>query len=229
MIKHILAALLVLCLIIPVFAVPSTPAVANITAAGFNLSTTGDVTTVWFRWGQSQSYPEYTTPNQTATGNDFALIQGSPYFPRQTYYAQACDVSGCSGLSSPIVAVSPTPIPQSTYGNALTNITQSHFNTPNIITALPQPYMWALPSAWQTNGAGIALIAAMVFSGYFVGIWLRQRKVVIAVMLGMIIMSFLISPLSGLNWGLPAEWIELAEMLLYASMSGMFFSLLKKG
>jgi uncharacterized membrane protein len=140
----------------------------------------------------------------------------------------ACDVTGCSADAT-FTSISPTPMPQTTFGNVVTNATQTNFNVIYIVTNLAQPLLWALPASYSTNGAGVTLIFGAFIAGALVSLFIRQRKVAIPVFLLLIIIGVTASTTSGLYWGLPAQLLEILEMLTYAGLAGLIMSIFKKG
>jgi hypothetical protein len=215
-------------LIAPAFAVPSTPSISGISSSGFNMSSSTGQSVGWFRWGLNSAYPEWRSPNQTGGGAYLYSQVGSPYWGGLTYYVMACDVTGCSADAT-FTSISPTPMPQTTFGNVVTNATQTNFNVIYIVTNLAQPLLWALPASYSTNGAGVTLIFGAFIAGALVSLFIRQRKVAIPVFLLLIIIGVTASTTSGLYWGLPAQLLEILEMLTYAGLAGLIMSIFKKG
>ena len=216
-------------LILPALATPTTPTVSLIGSNNATFTSTSGATTCWFRWGVNNVNPEWKTANQTC-GSPFSAVQyGSPYYPSVVYYVQACDDSGtCTDPTlASFTSAATTPLPQTTYGAAFDNITQSGFNIIFIIQALPTPYLWEFPTT--SYALGIALLAGLLISFYFIGLWLRQRKVTGPVLIGMMILAFFLTPQAGFNWGMPPEMAALAQMISYAALAGMIMGLIKKG
>jgi uncharacterized membrane protein YfcA len=223
---RILTLILLVMLAVPVLAVPSTPTVSLISGANATFTSTGASTTCWFQWGVNSVTPEWTTINTTTSGTCTGTQYGSPYFPNQNYNVQCCDVTGCSA-TTPFTSGAATPIPQTTFGAAWNNITANNYAIPTMITQLPTPLLWEF-SPSQTL-IGLSIIAAMFLMFYFVGLWLRQRRVELPVLLFMILLTFLISPLSGFGWGMPQEYLEVAQITVYIALTGIVVSLFKKG
>jgi hypothetical protein len=219
---------IILMLVVPALAVPATPTVSNIGNNGATFTSsgaTGNVT--WFRWGVNQQTPEWSTGNISISGGAFSYtVYGSPYYPSFQYYVVACDTTGCSNAAT-FTSLPTTPLPQTTYSVAFDNITQSNFNIFFIITAIPQPYLWVLPIG--TTAYGVALMAGLMIGFYFIGLWLRQRKVTVALLLGIISLILFGSSITGFGWGMPPEFLALAQMICYAALAGVVVSLFKKG
>jgi len=223
--KKLLLSLLIVMLVGSVMAVPTAPVISGITNNAFTATTTGDTAPTWFMWGQNAAAPEWRTVN---TSTHSVSYSGSPLMPSTTYYVVAVDSTGASSAATSFSTLAATPIPQTTYGSSLTNITQNNFNLIMVIQQIPVPFLWEFPSSWNTNGMGIALCAGLLFGFYFLGLWFRQRKVTGPMILGLIMLAFILTPQTGLTWGLPPEIAMIAQMATYAALTGVLVSLLKK-
>jgi hypothetical protein len=224
--KLVVGLILVLFLILPVLAAPTTPTVSAIGSNNVTFSSSGSGT-VWFRWGANNQNPEWRTPNQTASGAFSAIVYGSPYYPGVIYYVQACDSTGCTAASSvSFTSAQTTPLPQTTYGVTYDNITQNGFNIIFITQGIATPYFWEFPGL---TAYAMALCASLILAFYFIGLWLRQRKVSVASLLGMMILAFFISGSAGFGWGMEAAVIALAQMVLYLALAAVIMGLIKKG
>jgi hypothetical protein len=221
-------ALVILLVIIPAaLAVPSTPTITLIGSNNFTAASTGGSGTCWFRWGVNPVTPEWTTPNQTLCSGAFSALQyGSPYYPNIAYNVKACDDSGCSAAAT-FVSASTTPLPQTTYGVAYDNITQNGFNVMFIITALPQPYFWAFPTV--SYQWALTVFCGLLFAIYILGLWLRQRKSGLALLVALMVMPFFVLASAGFNWGIPGVLLILGELLTSAIIASMILTLMKKG
>ena len=225
--KRYLFLIILAMLVMPVLAVPTAPSVSAITGGGATFSSTGGSTTCWFRWGAATPTPEWRTANSTCSGGFSGTQQGSPYYPNQQYYAQACDVTGCSSTTPFTSGVPTTVVIPTQLAAPWTNITENNYNIVTVITNIPAPLLWEFQPVEYVIALG--LLAALFVMFYFVGLWLRQRRVELPVLLFMILLTFVISPLSGFNWGMPPEFLEVAQMACYVALAGMVVSLFKKG
>jgi len=213
-------------LVMPVLALPTAPSVSSITGGGASFSSTGGSTTCWFRWGGSNQSPEWKTANKTCSGAFSGSQQGSPFYFCQTYYAQACDTTGCSATTKFVSGPSTTVVIPTQLAAPWTNITENNYDIPTIITNIPVPLMWVSPADAVML---LALDAGLFLMFYFVGLWLRQRRVELPVLLFMILLAFLLTPQVGFHWGLSREFAEVAQMACYVCLAGMVVSLFKKG
>ena len=221
-----LILILMAMVIVPALAVPGTTTITLISGGNATFTATGASTTCWFQWGNDQTQPEWVTINQTTAGTCTATQYGSPYYPNQKYAVQSCDVTGCGTIAT-FTSGTPVPIPQTTFGAILTNISATNYNIPIMISQLPAPLLWEFDPS-QT-AMGLALMAGLFIMFYFVGLWLRQRRVELPVLLFMILLAFLLTPQAGFNWGLMPEFAEVAQMSVYVCLTGMVVSLFKKG
>jgi hypothetical protein len=222
--KKLIFIILMVALVSCTSAVPAVPTVTGVTNNAFTATAAGHVGTLWFAWGRNSANPEWVTPNTTT---DHWTVKGSPIMPGYTYYVKSCDATGCSATAT-FTTLAATPITQTTYGNALNNVTENNFDIMMVINQIPTPYLWAVPTAWTSNGMGIALCAGLLFGFYFLGLWFRQRKVTGPIILGLIVLAFILTPQTGLNFGMPPEIAMLAQMGTYAALAGVILTLFKK-
>lgn len=223
--KISLGILFMVLLVTVVTAAPAPPAISAIGSNNATFTSNG-AGIVWFRWGKNPDIPEWKTPNQTAAGGFHTTVRGSPYLFSTKYYVKACDITGCSAAVS-FVSAATTPIPQSTYGATFVNITETSFDIPTIITNLGKPMTWLLPHG-ALNG-GISVVTSLIVGFYFFGLWIRTRNIRIPTILGIITATMFLSANTGFGWGMPDEFSAIAQGLLYASITGLIMSFIKKG
>jgi hypothetical protein len=221
-----LIPILILMLVVPALAAPTAPTVSLISGGNATFSSTGAAGTCWFRWGMSAAYPEWKTPNQTTSGTCTQRIYGGPYIPHTNYNAVACDVTGCSAAQA-FTSGTNSPIVIPTLNAVYQNITDNNFDFMVIIANVQVPLLW-----WNspTSAAfGLALLAGLSLVFYFIGLWLSQRQVALPVLMFMIILAFVLTPQTGIQTGLPAEFAQVAQVVCYVAITGMLVSLIKKG
>lgn len=225
--KHIAAAILLITIMtgIAAAAVPAVPVISLVGNNNATFTSSGGGT-CWFRWGLNDEIPEWKTPNVSAAGPWTQRVYGSPYLPVRDYYVMACNESGCS-VAATFTSTAVTPIPQPTYGRTYDNITESGFDISILLTQSMTPLIWVFPGSLASMG--IALVSGLILGFYFLGLWLRQRTSKVAVIIGLIFLGFFIMPNSGMGWGMPAEFVAIAQLLVYAIIAGLIMSLLKKG
>jgi hypothetical protein len=223
--KRLIILLIALAMIGSVSAAPGAPVITGITSNGFTATSAGATAPLWFMWGGSSTSPGWKTPNTTT---DHWIVKGSPVMPATVYYIKACDSTGTCSAIVTFTTSSQTPIPVSTLGSTLDNITANNFDMMNTITNLPAPYLWGVPAGWTSNGMGIALCAGLLFGFYFLGLWFRQRRVTGPMLLGLVVLAFIMTPQTGLNFGMPQEIVMIGQMVTYAALAGVILSLFKK-
>lgn len=196
-------------------AVPVTNPATLIGSNNVTLSGAGFASDGWFVWGQVPESEYWITPVRATTGGVLTYrISQSPLFGGSVYYFRACDATGCGNQES-FTTVQVTPIPTLGIGGFYQNLTESGYDIPMIGMHLIDPYLW--------NGTPITIVFMLIFSPVFIGIWLRSRTVVVALILGFITGSFLLyvqSPAIGIGVVLPAEIVGIAQALCYISFAG---------
>jgi len=215
-----IAAILVLLLCGIASAVPTTGAGTDITSNGFNVSATGVTgTDCWVEWGDGAGLENWVTPNATASaGTASVQVIGAPIFGGEIVYYRACDVTGC-GNEQHLIIASVTPVPQTTYGNLMRNITNSRFNPPVIIASLGSGY---------TANAPFVVIIGIALFFYMIGQWMRTKSVRMIAIVGILIAPFVMLGSNGLYLGIPSVGIMLAKGLLAAALAGILFSFARK-
>jgi hypothetical protein len=208
-------------------ALPTTGNATNVGNNEFTLSATGcDPSGCWFEYGiYSDRLMVWTNTNLPVGGFVNTTESGAPIETSMTYYAAACDTTGCGNVVS-FTTLAFTPLPSWTLGKAVTNMTQSKFNILYIVGDILIPYAWTFPE--NTTLTGITIVCGLMFFFLFVGLWLRQRGVAGAVIIGLLVAPSIMFTNRGLNLGIPVEFQAIAQALLYASLAGIFLIFLKK-
>jgi hypothetical protein len=214
---------LLLALVIPmVSAAPTAGAATAVSAGNFTVPVAGITgTDFWVNYGQysGDNMLTWGTGNITASGAAQNVdIIGAPIIGESTLYYIACDATGCSAENS-VVIPSITPLPQTTFGNALRNITQNRFNVQMVGYQIIQGYI--TPSGWT-------VFWGLFFFGIMLGTWLRTRSVRLIAILGICISPFIMNPATGLFLGIPLEGQQLASGLLWASLAGVLLSFIRR-
>jgi hypothetical protein len=113
-----------------------------------------------------------------------------------------------------------TPVPTTTYGEILKNITDTKFN----IVLLPGNVM----SPYGFLSMGIMSVPYfLIFMAYFLSLWISHGNLKMASIVGILFgVMFLVST-GGLGIGLPAEMAPLAYGALAASCAGYIMSMFK--
>jgi fructose-specific phosphotransferase system IIC component len=111
-------------------------------------------------------------------------------------------------------------MPQTNLGTFYKNITETGFNVPNMAMHLIDPYTW--------NGTPVSVIFMLLFSPVFIGVWLRSRTVLIALILGFVTGSFILYSNQGLRLGLPPEVIGISQAICYVAFAGLVVYVIKR-
>ena len=201
------------CCITMVSALPTTNAATLVGTNNATLSATGVTTEGWFEWGEVQDSLYWKTPNVTASGGSISYrIHSAPLFGSSVFYFRVCDGTGCGNTLS-FTTGTVTPIPTQNLGAMYTNMTENGYDMLSIGQHLVDPYIW-------NPEMPLTIIFMLVFSPIFIGVWLRSRTVVVALILGFISGSFILYANAGLNLGFPAEVVSLAQALCYVAFAG---------
>jgi len=215
--KYLVILLLVICLALPVCALPTTQAATLVGNNNASLHMTGNVGTSWFEYGQKSGSLSWRTPNSTA--NNYT-VYGSPLSGSKLFYFRGCDGTGCGNeLSFTTAAL--TPSPQTTFGKALDNMTQSNYDIEVIAGNSIAGYFWLVPT-FPT------IVWGLLFFGIYIGLWVRERDLVVPVILGLITGSFVMFTDSGLNLGIPVEFMAVAQGITYAALAGVVLTIMKR-
>jgi len=207
-------------------AVPNTLPATMVGNNNFTLNADGGVGNTYFRYGTVSGNYVIQTLNVDPTKGYFSNETGSPITPSTIYYAVACDSTGCDSSPVTFTTGAMIPLPTSTLGTAITNMTQSRFNINFMPANILIPYTWLFPD--DTKEMSITIVFGMFFFFIYIGLWLRTRSVATGVILGLVTSSFILFTNQGLNLGIPVEFIGIAQALLYASLAGILLAFLKK-
>jgi hypothetical protein len=201
-------------------ALPTTGAATGVNSNGFNVSVTGVTgTDCWVTWGDLPDKENWVTPNGTATAGSASIqVIGTPIFGGEIVYYKACDLSGCGNEQTVTITVV-TPVPQTTYGILMKNITNSRFD--------PKVIILSLGSGYTSNAPFVVIIGIALFF-YMIGSWMRTRSVRLISIVGVLLAPFVMLGSSGLYLGIPSVGVMLAKGLLAAALAGVMFSFMRK-
>lgn len=218
--KRLTILLAVLLLAGTASAVPTTGAATDVNSNGFNVSCGGiSGSEAWVMFGDYPDRENWASATYTATGGTAAVqVIGVPIYGGESVYYQCCDSSGCGNeLTANIPAV--TPMPTTTYGKLIQNITKSRFYVPVIGESMLQSYTQVMPSV---------VMFGTMFLFFMVGIWYRTRSVRLIMITGILLCPFILYAWSGLYLGLPSLAPALICGLLAAGLAGVLFSFMRK-
>lgn len=215
--KYVILFIALICMIGTVFALPTTTAATDVNSNGATLHMTGGVAPMYYQFGGNSNTQIWYTPNSSSSN---ATIYGSPITGSTLYYFKACDATGCGNtLSFTTSAI--TPQPTTTFGAAFDNITKDPTDLDTVSGASIASYFWLTPTF-------PSIVWAMIFMGIYLGLWLRERDLVVPVILGLITGSFVMFSDAGLNLGIPVEFQAMAQGLTYAALAGIILSWVKR-
>jgi len=222
--KLIFLAIALALLVTSVCAVPTTQAATLVGNNNVTLNMAGAVGDSWFQYGTDANYLNYWSNIETAASS--IVVQGGPIYPSKTYYFVACDSTGCDTNALSFTTTAIVPLPTSTLGTAITNMTKSNFNLLNMPQNLATPYSWLFPS--DTAQFSMTIVFGMLMMFLYIGLWLRTRSVATGVVMGILTSSFVLFSNQGLNLGIPVEFANIAQGILYASLAAILLTFLKK-
>jgi hypothetical protein len=215
--KYILIFILIINLISSVMAVPTTQAA---TLIGYNNATvdmSGGATPMYYKWGQVSGSLSWQSENLSTSTY---TIVGSPLLGNTKFYYKACDSTGCGNELS-FTTLPITPQVQTTYGVSLDNITRGQLGIDIISENVLEAYFWLIPSF-------PSIVWGLLFFGIYIGLWIRERDLVVPVILGLITGTFVMYGDVGLNLGIPIEFQMMAQGLTYAALAGILLSVVKR-
>lgn len=227
---NLIALAVMVILIMPAMALPTTGAVTSIGNNNATFQATGVTTTGWFMWGMYSGKLYLKTSNATpVTGAISKTVWDYPIYGSTKYYVKACDVTGCGGEVS-FTTLPVTPMPTTTYGAPFTNLTESHFDMQFVLSDAVQPYLNPFRNGDDDLLAvGVALITTLVLTAIFFGMWQRGRNTIIPAGVGIILSSMFMSANYGLGLGVLPEYAAIAQGAFCACIAGIVMGLAKKG
>lgn len=188
------------------------------TAVGSNNATiacTG-ATGQWFvQWG-STNMVYWQSSNQSAASTSYRIHE-SPMTGNTLLYYQCCDSLGCGNQLS-FTTLPVTPIPVQTIGGLYENMTENGYDLPSIAANLIDPYVWNFTG---NVDRGTTIIFMMLFSPIFIGVWLRSRSALVALLLGFISGGFILTlQSSNIGVSMPPEVVAIAQAMVYIAFAG---------
>ena len=213
-----IAILLTLLLIGVVQAVPTAGAATAVSSNNFTVAVTGsNGGDTWIAWGQATAAHPWAS--QTQTGDGSFTVYGAPIIGGQKVYYVACDSTGCGAeQSTTILAITPLPTPS--FGAVYNNLTSQHFR----VTAIPA----ALVATYAMTQVSVTLYAGIAFFFLFFGFWFRTRSVRLALIMGLLMAVFIITPTAGLMLGAPVLFQMVAQGLMAAAIAGVLLAFIRK-
>jgi hypothetical protein len=191
------------------------------TAVGSNNATiacTG-ASGAWFvKWG-STNMVYWQSPNQSS-GTSYRIHE-SPMMGNTVFFYQCCDSTGC-GSQGTFTSLPVTPLPTQTIGGLYENMTENGYDLPSIAANLITPYVW-------NSNMSVTIIFMLLFSPIFIGVWLRSRSALIALLLGFITGGFILTANANpIGIGMPVEVVAIAQAMMYISFAGAVLYILHR-
>ena len=207
--KFLILALLAIILIPSVMAINTGAA----SLVGSNNATINCIATSgkwWVEWGQTTGL-YWKSSNQSATATAYRIHE-SPLFGNSYFYYRCCDSTGC-GDTLNFTTAQVTPLIPTGIGSVYENITESGFDIPSIAGHIIDPYLWV-------PNMPLTIVFMLMFSPLFIGIWLRSRTVIVALIFGFIVGSFILFSNSTTGISMPPELVSLAQAICYVAFAG---------
>jgi hypothetical protein len=222
--KHAILFIILLVLVPVAIATPSGLSVSGVTnnAANFTASNTGDS---WFEYGMSATTLNVWTPNQSASGSYTWTEYGSPLTSGRTYYVAACDSTGCTSPSS-FTLSGATPLPTTTFGYMISNLTQNKGNTLMFVMNWLLPYAWLFPL--QASALAISIVTALALFAVFWGMAARTKGVAVPIIVCVIAAPYLLYANQGMHLGIPSDFLAIAQGIFYAGLAGIILIIMRK-
>ena len=220
----ILTIVAILLLVGIVSGVPLTGAATSVGSNNASIACTGSAGDWWVQWGMTQNV--YWTSNKQPNSTAIYRIHESPLVGNTLFYYQCCDNSGC-GLQNTFTTLPVTPLPTQTIGSVYENMTESGYDFPSMAVHLIDPYIWGGIGAEKTP---VTIVFMLIFSPIFIGVWLRSRSALVALLLGFITGGFILTVNANNQLGIsmPAEIVGIAQAMVYIAFAGSILYILHR-
>lgn len=196
-----------------------TGASTGVTSNCINFSAIGSGSTTWWQYGTVSGRYAWKTENVTPVDGIANTTEcGTPLMSNTLFYYRACNEEGCGAESSTTLAAV-TPRPASTFGTVARNISVAHFDIRVMGVSVTEPFVWAAANADIVFG----VLLFFVFSG----LWLRQREVILPILLGLIGSGLLLYS-GATSVGIPPEMLIIVIGLVSAGLAGVIMGMFKR-
>lgn len=205
-----------------VMALPTTGAAGSVTSGNATIPVTGAVAgdSVTVMYSLTSGSTMWWADNVTASGAGAAtvVIWGAPILAGHTYYARACDSTGCGNQIS-FTTSAITPVPTQRFDSGYNSATTTHWG----LFTLP----YYIISCYFVN------IPTTIFFGFIIGaitwaFFRRTRSVRLISIIYMMLSGMFMYPSTGLMLGIPGEMQALGAVLFALGIAGIFLSFIKK-
>jgi len=215
----IIAMVILSCTILPVAAVPTIGPATSITSSNATFAITGASGSTFVWYGSTSGHPSWKSDNATPSAGSVSItIWGSPILGATSYYATACDATGCGNeVSFSTLAI--TPIPTRNYDAGFNAMAASHF--PPVLFG-----QWVVLAYTQNIPA--TLFFGVILGFVVLGFWRSTKSVRLVGILFMILSPLLLTKQAGLYMGMPTVMQSLGAVLFAAGLAGVLLSFVKK-
>jgi hypothetical protein len=221
---YVMVLLGLLLLIQVTSAVPNTGVASLIGSNNFTVTVAGsDGGDTWIIWGGAPGNEIFGS--QIQTGDGTFIVYGAPLIGGQTLYYKSCDSTGCDPVEQTLIIPAITPLPTTTFGNAYKNLTARHFSIDSIAPNLLPGYI--------ATGITPTLLWGIMFFFIFFGFWFRTKDVKMVVILGLLMATFIATPIvlggnGPLGFVLPTMFVLVAQGVMAACIGGILISFIRK-
>ena len=135
-----------------------------------------------------------------------------------TYYAKACDSTGCGNQISFTMATI-TPVPTSSFDAGYNGIVSTHWG----ITSLPMYLLLA-----YTRSVPATIIWGIIFGAIICGFFRKTKSVRLISILMLVLSPLIMSSSTGLMLGMPLVMQSMGAVMFAAGLAGIGLSFVKK-
>jgi hypothetical protein len=205
----LIATLALIACISVCMAAPVTDAATGVSNRAVTMNMHGAVGACWYEWGGTGNLL-YSTGYLSTCG---AYEQwGAPLLSSTVYDVRACDTTGC-GNTVAFTTSAATVSNRTYYGTGVLTMMKSGMNVTQVMTVILEPYnnTITMPVTW-----------GMLFLFIFLGLWIKPKDITIPLILALISGAAIWSGTSAL--GIPPEFADIGQGLMYAAVAGLVFS-----
>lgn len=208
-----------LLLLVSITSAITTGAVTSVGSNNATVACSGSAGNWWVQWGMTNNV-YWTSPAQSVNTTTYRIHE-SPLLGNTLFYYRCCDIGGCGALATFLTA-SVTPLPTQTIGSMYENMTENGYDLPYMAANLMSPYLW-------NANMPITIIFMLIFSPVFLGVWLRSRSALVALLLGFITGGFILTAqASSIGISMPVEVIAIAQAMVYIAFAGSVLYILHR-
>ena len=217
--KGWIVAILVLLCIPFVSAVPTIGAATGVSSSNATFQITGSTGSTFVWYGQYSGHPVWKSENVTPVITPFTItIWGAPILGGTTYYATACDSTGCGNTVS-FTTLAITPIPTRNYDAGFNEMQETHFSPVFMGRVLVEGYTTNMPAT---------VMFGIILGSVIVAFWRTTKSVRLVSIVFMCLSPLVLSKQAGLYIGMPSVMQSLGAVMFAAGIAGVLLSFVKK-